>query len=508
MLQFSEMFEDHMVLQHGRPVTVWGVCDREGQTVEVGFAGRRALAEVIKGCFRTSLPSLPPGGPYQLSARCRDESIEKTDVMVGEVWLAGGQSNMEMPLFASEGALEWLNGTNRTMLRVKTISRRTLGSGDQYGYHFIPQFSRSMPWEVYDHRAALHFSAIAGVFGAQLANALKMPVGVISCNFGGTKVQPWVSRNTILHHPAFEGELTRFESRRDELAGKRRESWEVYQKQLREALEAPGDFVESFLTNPDYALQVESRIAWPPEYAIGDANQPACLFEHMLSRVYPFTLRGVIWYQGESSAGDEDCWRYKEQMRALIEDWRGAFEQDDLCWIQLQLAPYDTSRRLMKCDWPAIREAQRQLCQEVRNVHMVNLLGLGESNNIHPVHKIPAACRLANYALARVYAENASAWPVEPALAGAQREGEWVRIFFSQAEGLHIHEHPLQLEEGDGVSFRAAEDYLIAGQTLMLRCKGSVIRYGWRGFPKPGLCNGAMLPVGPFVIEVKGMESV
>ena len=431
MLRFGEMFEDHAVLQRKTAIPVWGESDAEGAAVRIRLGGAEAVATVSGGHFRADLPAMEAGGPYTLSARCGTESAECSDVLVGEVWIAGGQSNMEMPLFAAQGAAAYLEDCSFDRLRLKTISRRSAGpDGREFGFHFIPESSDGMPWQAADACSAAEFSAIGFVAGAALRDALRVPVGVISCNYGATRVQPWVSPETIASHPAFDGDTQRFAQRRAALGGTARTAWEDFQRDVEAAMGTRADFVEKSLRDPLYYVNMDADLRWPPEYAIGDQNEPSCLWRYMLSRVFPFAARGVLWYQGESSATLEDCGRYREEMEAMVDDWRRAFENEGLAFVQAQLAPYDTSRRADPCDWAVLRQAQCDLCRTRAGVYLTNLTGIGEARNIHPRFKLEAGRRMADTALARVYGLPA---PLAPEARTAQREGGWVRVFLTRA---------------------------------------------------------------------------
>ena len=215
-------------------------------------------------------------------------------------------------------------------LRIKTISRRSAGkNGREFGFHFIPESSDEIPWQITTKENIACFSAIGCVMGAKLCQELQVPIGVISCNFGATRIQPWISPETI-KIPVFAGDEERFKKRRQALGTLAQEAWKIYQRELEVLLADRDNFVEKSLDDPLYYWQMDAGLHWPPEYAQGDQNEPCCLYRLMLARVIPFAMRGVVWYQGESSATIEDCNRYAAEMEALIDDWRKAFENDDL----------------------------------------------------------------------------------------------------------------------------------------------------------------------------------
>ena len=499
MIRLGEMFEDHMVLQRERPVPVWGECDREGKTVSVRLCGAETSAQVRGGRFRADLPAMDAGGPYIMRVQCGEEQLTFSDVMVGEVWLAGGQSNMEMPLFAAQGAKAYLETCGVDNIRLKTISRRSAGKDrKEYGFHFIPESSDEMPWRRADAGTAALFSAIGFAAGRILGDVLKIPIGIISCNYGATRVQPWVSPETMRDHPVFRGDTERFAARRQALGQKAQAAWDLFQRDVENAMKDRADFVRKSLENPLYYVNMDAELHWIPDYAVGDQNEPSCLYRYMLSRVFPYALRGVWWYQGESSAILEDCGRYREEMEALIDDWRAAFENAHMPFIQAQLAPYDTSRRADPCDWAVIRQAQCDVCRTRENVFVTNLTGIGEPRNIHPRFKLEAAARMADTTLVKVYGVSA---PLAPEAAAVFREGEWLRVDFDNAAGLHIEDGDMQLETGDGAHFYPAEEYFIREQSLMVRTQYSFVRYGWHCMPGECLKNADSLGATPFCME-------
>ena len=501
MIRFGEMFEDHMVLQCRKPVQIWGTCDAEQERITVRLHDVTGVDVVSSGIFQVTLPPMEPGGPYELQVSCCGEELVLQDVLIGEVWLAGGQSNMEMPLFAAEGAYEYLAGTRFRQLRLKTISRRSCSAeGTEYGFHFIPETSDPVPWKVADFESAAAFSAIGVVAGQYIQQELDMPVGIISCNYGATRIQPWVSMKTLKRSPVFAGDIERFQARREALGAEADSSWKAFQKSLQPLIRDRNTFMGRSLQDPLYYCTLDNALRWPPEYATGDQNEPGCLYRLMLARVFPYTLRGVLWYQGESSATHEDCYRYKAEMEALIDDWRCAFQDPSLAFVQAQLAPYDTSRRRDPCDWPAVRQAQAEVCHSRKDVYLTSLIGLGEERLIHPRYKIEAGVRMANTALANVYNRPA---PEAPYADHIRRDGEWLEIRFRHGKGLRRTEEALQLECGaDGV-FSPATESEILENGLWVRTSEREVRYGWCGYPTEGLKNKDDLAAMPFTLKEK-----
>ena len=499
MIRLGEMFENHMVLQCRKPVHIWGSSSCDGGQISVKMNGGVWSGMVVNGRFALQLPAMEPGGPYQMEISDPEQTVLLEDILIGEVWLAGGQSNMEMPLFASEGAEAYLNRTVFQNLRFKTVSRKTRPSPErEYGFHFIPESSDPVPWTAADPESAPYFSAIGAVAGARLQQELGIPVGIISCNFGATRVQPWVSEKALRSEPVFAGDIETFFERRRALGPEAERSWQAFQAALRSMMDTRASYVPSSFRDPLFYCWQDGELCWPPEYAVGDHNEPGCLYATMLSRVFPFSMRGVLWYQGESSATLEDCYRYADEMKALIDDWRASFQDDSLCFVQAQLAPYDTSRRRDPCDWASLRQAQVQVCSAREHVYLTSLIGIGEPRLIHPRYKIEAGTRMADTALTHVYGRP---FPQPPAALSMVRDGDWLRIEIQNGAGLHRTDEALQLEAGDQDDFEPAAEFKVEQDCLLIRTRHTKVRYGWSGYPTQGFVNGDGLALMPFLLQ-------
>ncbi len=502
-MKLSEMFESHMVLQQGMPVPIWGEA-ADGDVVQVCVAGKYACAVAQNGRFRATLPALPVGGPYVLTASCGKESILLQDVYVGEVWLAGGQSNMEMPLMCASGAQSYLDAEHFPVLRLKVVSRRSYPCNRQFSFHFLPESSDPQPWRKAERKNAALFSAIGHVFGDEIAKSMDVPVGIISCNWGGTKVQPWVSPQTLASSDVFSGDSDAFKHLRCKLGDLAKSSQAAFKRSVSMIKMSTEEIICSSLENPFYYWKLDGTLPWPPDGAVGDPNEPACLFTYMLSRVFPFAMRGVLWYQGESSAVVEDVFRYEEEMRAMIGDWRQAFENDRLIFLLTQLAPYDTDRRAAPCDWMQIRDQQRRLANTCPGVYLGCIPDLGDACNIHPTRKIEAGERMALLALECVYAKiPCGQGPV--ALFTIETSGGIV-VCFSHAQGLRCESQPFIELSPDGKVFEAADEISLLPSALL--CMSRIvpaprfIRYAWRPLMDTAIQNGHGLPAGPFFLPI------
>lgn len=201
MVRLPPLFSDHMVLQQGKYLPIWGegsgkVCARLG--------AHQAYTLCEEGHWRLILPPIPAGGPYTLTVQDENSSVHITDVMIGEVWLAAGQSNMEQPTFAvEEGLTRAAEGAN-SRIRFFTVPRRTRPDFTGHRWHFGSVAAVDTGWSVCTEETMLHFSAIGAFFAQLLEQAEQIPVGIISCNFGGSGIEAWIPREHILTHPALQ----------------------------------------------------------------------------------------------------------------------------------------------------------------------------------------------------------------------------------------------------------------------------------------------------------------
>lgn len=444
-LRLPAVFGDHMVLQRERPVAVWGwAAPMVTVTVTVAGVSASALAGG-DGRWRVVLPAMPAGGPHRVTVEAGAEQRVFEDVMIGEVWLASGQSNMEWSfnhgVAGSEAALAAADLPNLRLCQVPRRVAPTL------------QTDCDCCWQQSTAETAAPFSATAFFFGRMVLRALDgVAVGLIHASWGGTPAEAWTSAEGLAELPEFADVLNR--------------------------------------------LQRESAAGAKPEG--GSAHTPASLYNGMIGPVAGLAIRGVIWYQGESNVGDPAG--YRRIFPNLIRDWRARFGQGDFPFYFCQIAPYryDGGRSGM-----ALREVQRETLARVPATGMAVLMDCATVDDIHPPYKQEAGERLALWALAQDYGRPVCcSGPLFRAMTVADGA---VRVTFDHAEtGLTAGGGGLrdfELAGADGL-FHPAQATLTGDGAVSVRCDAvpnpKAVRYGWADDATASLFNGAGLPASPF----------
>lgn len=470
-LKLAAIFSDHMVLQNGVSVTVWGTADA-GAMVSVAFAGQKQSAVADgEGRWLTKLDSLAVSeAPQTMVVSCGGMEQKCEDVLVGEVWHASGQSNMEMNVGSVAAGLEVVKA-QMNQWNLPAIRFRSVKPGES-----ATPLSEVAPgsWQLCSPSTVTNFSAAAFFFARRLHAELKVPVGVIDTSRGGTPIEPYIPLEAFADHSTLRRELELGDQ--NDLAGLK---------------------------------------ALPGGVFARDANWlPGRLFNSRLAPLARFPVRGVIWYQGESNSGvEEDPREYEQKMRALMNGWRAAFHQEKLPFYFVQLPVGGAGD-----NWPQLREEQRR-CAGLPHAGMAVTIDL-EGSDIHPLNKVDVGERLAKWALAKDYGQ-----PIAfsgPLFSRAEMaDGKFLVHFEHVGSGLMVGkkvglEVPVEtpgialkhfeLQNEAGAWFPA--DAEIAGQVVIVKSaqvqNPRSVRYAFSKVPLGcNLFNRDGLPGAPFTTEEK-----
>jgi sialate O-acetylesterase len=477
----ADVFTDNMVLQRDIEAPVWGTA-APGEAVAVEVAG--VAAETVAdehGAWRVNLSALSAGGPYDMVVR-GDDAVTFQNVMVGEVWIASGQSNMQWPMSASMRAEEFLAAANDPDLRLFTC----------------PNVMRDEPvdnvdgsWTPCTSQSVFGFSAVAYHFGRHLREELGVPVGLINASWGGSWIEAWISRPTLESDEAFAPGLRRYDNALSAhevaLADMSRRQHD-YRVGMRDAIQGGGEFPG------DPGAPGDPR---------DGANRPSGMYNGMIAPVVPYGLRGALWYQGESNAISSQSQAYRGLLHALINDWRALWGLGPFPFLVVQLPDWLMAPELPADDmWAEIRESQAAAL-ELENTGLTVTLDIGDADDIHPTNKHDVGARLALNALRVAYERDVL--DTGPTYAGMEVDDAAITVGFENiGSGLTTVDDKaltgFSIAGSDRVFYWAEAG--IDGDTIVVRSDSvhhpKAVRYAWASNPTCNLTNDSGLPAPPF----------
>ncbi|ANH82213.1 sialate O-acetylesterase [Niabella ginsenosidivorans] len=470
-IKLPALIADNMVLEQNTRVALWGWA-AAGEKVTVQCSWNRQPVSVTagkEGRWQVRVQTIAAGGPYSILFK-GSNTITVKNVLLGEVWLCSGQSNMEFPLGKQKA---WRTGVfhyeeeiakaGDPELRLFTVKQEVADE---------PLADVNGQWDACTPQTVAGFSAVAYYFGREIRKTTGFPVGLIHSSWGGTPAESWVRKEVLLSDKDFLPILDRYKT-----------AMKTYPDDLKH-----------------YELQLDkwkkdtagNKKPVKPVDPLKNSKSPSKLYNAMIHPLIPFTIKGAIWYQGESNA-DRAC-QYRKLFPALINSWRQEWK-DDFPFYFVQIAPHYKQN-------PEIREAQLLTYKSVPHTGMAVITDIGDSLNIHPRTKDVVGHRLALWALAKDYGKKI---PYSgPVYEGMQTQGNKIRVRFHFADGGLI------LKDG------AAAEFMIAGKDQQFvpanaRIEGNTVvvwseavqqpvavRYGWKHFPHALLYNEAGLPASPY----------
>ena len=461
---FAPIFTDHAVLQQEKPIKLWGSLPKS-DAASPKYDSLQAVLTDLRGnpmanaaCTKDSdhgffafLSAREKGGPFILLLKNEDQVFQRLeDIMIGEVWLAGGQSNMEYELQNDKDAKDIVPAPN---VRFYQVLRQAFFDDDFY------EKERNNFWMTNHDPNFGSWSAVGYHFAAELAEKLDCTVGIIGCNWGGTSASAWQSKNSLLSHPETAPYWDEYQKTLDaqtpEEYEKSRADYLAYQESWQPKIN------EFYAANPsgtwEEALSYAGPCLWPGPMGPKHEFRPAGLYETMLRRITPYPLRGVLYYQGESD--DHRPHSYKILLSSLISQWRRDFEDDTLPFLLVQLPMHRYLGDAPSDSFAVIRKAQEQVWREDAHVGLAVAIDLGEYNNIHPTHKKEIGHRLFLQSMSIVYHILSPRESTCPMLSHAKYfdRDSVVRLFFDNLIGgfdLDKYQETLSLPADDGVNYK------------------------------------------------------
>jgi sialate O-acetylesterase len=495
-LRLAPIFSDRVVFQRDKPIRLWGWA---AAPVRVSLGGREVEVEVRDGAWLAELPPLPAMERVPCRVSSAGEEISLAEAAVGEVWIAGGQSNIEWPLRYDADRQETIAAARDGLLRFFDQPHLSYPGHEHEG-----DFSQAGFWRTFTPEDAPWFSAVGAYFALDLRKALGVPVGIVGCNWGGSSASCWLPE-TALDTPRLRRYLDEYRRSRESL---NLETYpEDYRKSAQMSLppEFQGTYEKYMLGEISFGELMEEGKKYPPPpppLPVGPMSpfRPGALWEYMLTKIAPLSARGVLWYQGEADHVYPQA--YGELLTAMIRSWRELF-LEELPFLVVQLPGFGTAQINDGFSYPELRAQQALTARIVPGVFCCCIIDLGEEDDIHPKHKKSVGQRLALLARGKIYGEDLLGESPEPARFIPEAGG--LRVVFKNAgEGLSPQGGSLRgLEVFDRVGRPLEAECRVEGDALRILCPGpdpviGRVYYGWTPYPKLSLYNSAGLPAAPF----------
>ena len=480
-VKMPNIFGSNMVLQREKNVPVWGWAN-PNEKVTVKFNGQTKETTANEaGKWQVILDPLTAGGPFKLEVSGTN-ALAFDNVLVGEVWLCSGQSNMQMSVKSSLDSEKEIAAANYPEIRIFQIPNVM---------NNLPQNNVNSTWKICSPETVPGFSAAAYFFGREIYQSLKIPVGLINSSWGGTRIEPWTPPVGFQSVPELKN-ITAQLNLKDPAS-------DAHKKLTDETVKK----YEAWLEATKKAVAADQLLTAPPVCPVEilpytNHQQPTVLFNAMINPLVPLAFRGALWYQGESNRGEGMLYFYK--MQALVNGWRTVFNNNDLAFYFVQLAPYKYGNNPQAL--AEIWEAQTAALS-IPNTGMAVTVDIGNVKNIHPTNKQEVGRRLALQALNKTYGKKDVVCD-SPLFDSMRLDGDKAVITFKNAVELKTRDGKtpdwFEISGADG-QFKKA-DVVIAENTVILSASGIekplAVRFAWSHIAEPNLVNEAGLPAAAF----------
>lgn len=476
-LQLPEIFTNHMVMQRHTPVKFWGTANASTEVV-VRFAGKTITTQTGQnGRWAAAFPPMKAGGPYTATIENEGETLNLNDILMGEVWICSGQSNMAFRLQDAATAGEDIARAGNSQLRFfdqKEIAPTAAMAWNESVLTRVNSLDYYQPasWALSDRSTARQFSAIGYYFGKKLQEQLGVPIGLIHNAIGGSPTEAWIDRKTMEHDPMMADFFT---------------SW------------TNNDFIDSWVR--ERGMQNIARATENPFQQ--HPYNPSYLFETTMAPITTFPVAGAIWYQGESNANNVELHEYL--LPAMVESWRNAWGYS-FPFYYVQLSSMETGRE----SWGHFRDSQRRMMERIPRSGMAVSSDLGDRTDVHPKKKKEVGERLARLALADSYGMNIK--KSGPLFSEVRFDAEKAIVTFSETKKLRTSDNgavrDAELAGADKIFYPA--EAVIRGKHLEISSKKVAVpvfvRYGWSSYTEGNLVNEAGLPASTFSSEYQNAK--
>ena len=492
-LSLNRTFSDNMVLQRNQSVPVFGTAPPRTE-VTVQLDGRTArVTSGPEGAWRVELPAMAAGGPYQMRVSAGGDNLEYANVLVGDVWVCAGQSNMNWPLNRQPEVEATLAEADRPEIRFFRSPNR----GNTVPQHDFDENHRG--WEVCSPESAGAFSGLAYHFATRIQDEIKVPIGIIQAARGGSFLESWIPRPAIEAVPELKPILEQWEwliANRNRLQAEQRAKRDAWEREH-------GERFREWRASRENGPFIPAQPSLPPH--AGTRHDVSALYNEAIHPHITRPVKGVVWYQGESNT--DRGYQYRALLRLFVESWRDVWKQPDLPFVVIQLPNYDPGVNPFGPQdggpWEIVRESQSTILQ-LPNTALAVTLGMGMDQDVHPPDKRGVATRAAQNALKLVYGRDILA--SAPRYLDHKIEGDSILVTFS-----HVGEGLTSLSGGALVGFtiagadkvfHPARAEIVDATTVRVSSRKvpfpRAVRHAWSGTPAFNLANSAGIPASTF----------
>ncbi len=477
------IISDNMVLQQKVRVPIWG-WSAPGEKITVKFAGQSKIDTAdTRGRWNINLEPIQAGGPFEMTIS-GGNTIKLHNILIGEVWICSGQSNMEWPVSLAENAEQEILKSAFSNIRLFKVKKEAATK---------PMNNCSGLWLPCEPSSVSGFSAVGYFFGRELDKQLNLPIGLIDASWGASLAEAWIKHDALTENPEFKPILDRYNQALQKYNNFKDllDSWLLYEEIQ----------IKKWYRSVEAAKN--ENLEPPPSPSIPSApprqHLPSGLYNGMISPLIPFAIRGTIWYQGESNA--ERAYQYRNLFPTLIHNWRKDWKQGDFPFYYVQIAPFRLSFYEPKSA-AELREAQL-LALSVPNTGMAVTIDIGNPDDIHPRNKQEVGRRLASWALAKTYKMDSIVCS-GPLYKSMNIENNNSRLFFDHVGSGLMAKHGRLTQftiAGKDRKFVEAKAVIDSNTVLVsseLVSKPVAVRYAWSNSPEASLFNKEGLPASPF----------
>ncbi len=505
-MKTARLFQDHMVIQRRKPFSIWGT-GKDGENIRVILGTEERKTVVSGGKWKTEFPPMEKAEKLTITVESADEKKIITDVAVGEVWVAGGQSNMEFQMFFDADYKDEKEKCLDPDIRFFDYPEVSYEEQEQ---DF--DYSQMGYWRICTPEDLRFFSAAAYYFAKKIRRDLGVPVGIIGCNWGGTTASSWMSEEFLRRH----GQVWIDEYEKNAAAITDMENYkETFRKNMINNRGLPFEDPFTMLMMPGVSREEQLKMMKTVPEECGNEEYsnilngplgPKCpcrLFHTMVKKIAGYGIRGVIWYQGESDEAHAEI--YRDVFLDLVQCWREIWN-DDLPFVTVQLAPFEAWLESNGDNYPEIRNQQRLAAME-EGIYMISTSDVGMRFDIHPKKKRPVGERMALMAESEIYDLNITGHAPEGERAVTEERG--IRILFRcTGEGLHIcgdHPNAVEIRKKDGakaeiLSCKIEKDQLYIEIKDFAPEEKYAVLFAQTPYYEVNIYNSAGIPAIPFVL--------